>query len=149
MSHAPQNIAVASRWPHRLAMATACATFPLIWVGGMVTTHEAGMAVPDWPNTYGYNLFLYPWQSWLYGPFDIFIEHGHRLLGSAVGFLTILTAIGLWRGDRRKLVARLGWVALAAVIVQGALGGARVLLNERTLAMVHGSVRPYSAWWWA
>ena len=142
MSHAPQNIAVASRWPHRLAMATACATFPLIWVGGMVTTHEAGMAVPDWPNTYGYNLFLYPWQSWLSGPFDIFIEHGHRLLGSVVGLLTILMAVGLWRGDRRKLVGWLGWVALAAVIVQGALGGARVLLNERTLAMVHGSFGP-------
>ena len=142
MSHAPQNDAVASRWPHRLALATACATFPLIWVGGMVTTHEAGMAVPDWPNTYGYNLFLYPWQSWLSGPFDIFIEHGHRLLGSVVGLLTILMAVGLWRGDRRKLVGWLGWVALAAVIVQGALGGARVLLNERTLAMVHGSFGP-------
>jgi len=142
MPHVSQATTSPSRWPHRLAMLTACATFPLIWVGGMVTTHEAGMAVPDWPNTYGYNLFLYPWQAWLYGPFDVFIEHGHRLLGSAVGLLTLLMAVGLWRGDRRKLVARLGWVALAAVIVQGSLGGARVLLNERTLAMVHGSFGP-------
>ena len=64
-----------------------CATFPLIWVGGLVTTYDAGMAVPDWPNTYGYNLFLYPWQTWLSGPWDLFIEHGHRLLGALVGMI--------------------------------------------------------------
>ena len=50
-----------SRWPHRWATLLVCATFPLIWVGGLVTTHDAGMAVPDWPGTYGYNLFAYPW----------------------------------------------------------------------------------------
>ncbi|MBX9788337.1 MAG: COX15/CtaA family protein [Pirellulales bacterium] len=142
MTPASLDNAVASRWPHRLALATACATFPLVWVGGLVTTQDAGMAVPDWPNTYGYNLFLYPWQTWFYGPFDVFIEHGHRLLGAAVGILTIAMAVGLWRGDRRQSVRWLGWVALAAVIVQGSLGGARVLLNERTLAMIHGSFGP-------
>ena len=62
-------------------MVLVCATFPLIWVGGLVTTYEAGMAVPDWPTTYGYNLFLYPWQTWMLGPWDLFIEHGHRLAG--------------------------------------------------------------------
>ena len=45
------------------------------------------MAVPDWPNTFGYNLFLYPWQTWIAGPWDLFIEHGHRLLGATVGML--------------------------------------------------------------
>ena len=65
-----------------LAVVLVCATFPLIWVGGLVTTYEAGMAVPDWPTTYGYNLFLYPWQTWICGPWDLFIEHGHRLLGA-------------------------------------------------------------------
>ena len=70
-------------------MVLACATFPLVWVGGLVTTTDAGMAVPDWPSTYGYNLFLYPWQTWLAGPWDLFVEHGHRLLASAVGMLTI------------------------------------------------------------
>jgi cytochrome c oxidase assembly protein subunit 15 len=54
-------------------VALACATFPLLWVGGLVTTTKAGMAVPDWPNTFGYNLFLYPWTSWLAGPWDIFV----------------------------------------------------------------------------
>ena len=68
----------ANAWPHRLAVVLVCATFPLIWVGGLVTTYEAGMAVPDWPTTYGYNLFLYPWQTWILGPWDLFIEHGHR-----------------------------------------------------------------------
>jgi cytochrome c oxidase assembly protein subunit 15 len=142
MPHAAPAITSPSRWPHRLALATACATFPLIWVGGLVTTQDAGMAVPDWPNTYGYNLFLYPWQAWLYGPFDVFIEHGHRLLGAAVGFLAILMAVGMWRGERRAIVRWLGWVALVGVIVQGSLGGARVLFNDRTLAMIHGSIGP-------
>ena len=77
-------------WPHRLAVLLVCRDVSLIWVGGLVTTYEAGMAVPDWPSTYGYNLFLYPWQTWLPGPWDLFIEHGHRLLGATVGLLTIL-----------------------------------------------------------
>ncbi len=66
-------------------MLLVCATFPLIWIGGLVTTYDAGMAVPDWPNTYGYNLFLYPWQTWVSGPWNLFIEHGHRLFGAVVG----------------------------------------------------------------
>src|SRR5438132_1897116 len=80
---------VRSPWPHRWAVALACATFPLLWVGGLVTTTKAGMAVPDWPNTYGYNLFLYPWQTWLAGPWDLFVEHGHRMLAASIGLLTI------------------------------------------------------------
>ena len=86
-----------------------CATFPLIWVGGLVTTYDAGMAVPDWPNTYGYNLFLYPWQTWLYGPWDLFIEHGHRLLGSLVGMLTIGLVASAWWCQRDGLVR---WLAV-------------------------------------
>src|SRR5262249_58169712 len=75
--------------PPRLAVALALVTFPLIWVGGLVTTYDAGMAVPDWPSTYGYNLLLYPWQTWFAGPWDLFIEHGHRLLAAATGVLAI------------------------------------------------------------
>lgn len=100
------------------------------------------MAVPDWPNTYGYNLFAYPWKTWLYGPWDLFIEHGHRLLGATVGLLTIGLCIAFWRGDSRPWAKWLGLVALAGVIVQGALGGMRVLFDERALARVHGSVGP-------
>lgn len=132
----------ASRWAHRLAVATACAMFPLLIVGGLVTTYDAGMAVPDWPNTYGYNLFLYPWQTWLFGPFDLFIEHGHRLLGSLVGLLAIgLVAVSYRQGVARS-VRRLAWLVLLGVIAQGLLGGFRVLFDERAIAFVHGCFGP-------
>jgi cytochrome c oxidase assembly protein subunit 15 len=123
-------------------MVLACATFPLVWVGGLVTTTDAGMAVPDWPNTYGYNLFLYPWQSWLVGPWDLFVEHGHRLLASGVGMLTIGLVIVMWRTHERRWLRYLSLAALALVIFQGVLGGMRVLLDEQTLAMLHGCTGP-------
>src|SRR5215212_1887099 len=131
-----------SPWPHRWAIGLACATFPLVWVGGLVTTTDAGMAVPDWPNTYGYNLFLYPWQSWLAGPWDLFVEHGHRMLAGTVGLITIGLLFVLMRVEPRKWVRGMGFAALALVIFQGALGGMRVLLDERTLAMLHGMTGP-------
>jgi cytochrome c oxidase assembly protein subunit 15 len=133
---------VRSPWPHRWAVALACATFPLVWVGGLVTTTDAGMAVPDWPNTYGYNLFLYPWQTWLAGPWDLFVEHGHRMLAATVGMITIGMLVVFMRLERRNWVRGMGFVALGLVIFQGALGGMRVLLNERTLAMLHGMTGP-------
>jgi heme a synthase len=133
---------VRSPWPHRWAVALACATFPLVWVGGLVTTTDAGMAVPDWPNTYGYNLFLYPWQSWLAGPWDLFVEHGHRVLAATVGLITIGMLVVFMRFERRNWVRGMGVAALCLVIFQGALGGMRVLFDERTLAMLHGITGP-------
>ncbi len=129
-------------WPHRLAVALVCATFPLIWVGGLVTTYDAGMAVPDWPSTYGYNLFLYPWTTWIFGPWDLFIEHGHRLLGALVGMITIGLVVAVWRCDQRRWLRNLSLAALVLVIAQGVLGGMRVVLDERTLATIHGCVGP-------
>ncbi|MEX2140735.1 MAG: COX15/CtaA family protein [Pirellulales bacterium] len=131
-----------SPWPHRLAVALVCATFPLLWVGGLVTTHDAGMAVPDWPNTYGYNLFLYPWTEWFAGPWDLFIEHAHRLFAAAVGLLCIAFVVVVWRTDSRRWMRSASLAALALVIGQGVLGGMRVTLDERTLAMIHGCVGP-------
>ena len=136
------NQSVRSPWPHRWAVVLACATFPLLWVGGLVTTTDAGMAVPDWPSTYGYNLFLYPWQSWLAGPWDLFVEHGHRLLGALVGMLTIGLVIVLWRTHERRWLRHLSLAALGLVVFQGVLGGMRVLLDEQTLAMLHGCTGP-------
>ena len=107
-----------------------------------MTATDSGMAVPDWPDTYGYNLFLYPWQTWLTGPWDLFIEHGHRLLASSVGMLTIALLVVLLKKDSRRWMKALGFVALALVVFQGVLGGMRVLLNERTLAMLHGCTGP-------
>ncbi len=123
-------------------MLLVCVTFPLIWVGGLVTTHTAGMAVPDWPSTYGYNLFLYPWQQWFFGPWDLFVEHGHRLLGAMSGLVTIGLLVSLWRCEDRRWIKWLGVVALLAVVGQGLLGGMRVVLDARQLAKIHGCVGP-------
>src|SRR5947209_3343059 len=105
-----------SHWPHRLAVMLALVTFPLIWVGGLVTSYDAGMAVPDWPGTYGYNLLLYPWQSWIAGPFDLFIEHGHRLLGATAGLLSIALVAVVLLADRRPWLIQASIGALALVI---------------------------------
>lgn len=129
---------IASRWPHRWAMAVASMTFVLICVGGLVTTQDAGMAVPDWPNTYGYNMFAYPLSAWLYGPFDLLIEHGHRLLGSLVGLLSIGLCIVAWMKEHRIWVRWMSVGLLFAIIFQGLLGGFRVLFDARTIAMIHG-----------
>ncbi len=130
------------RMVHRLAVLSVCLVWPLIWVGGLVTTYDAGMAVPDWPNTYGYNLFLYPYKTWLSGPFDLFIEHGHRLLGAVVGLVAIgLTVTAYWREPRRWVFV-FSVIVLLAVIFQGALGGVRVVRMSRTLAMIHGCFGP-------
>ena len=72
MRETPSNF---SPLVHGVAVVLTISVFPLIWVGGLVTTYDAGMAVPDWPGTYGYNLFLYPPETWLSGPFDLFVEH--------------------------------------------------------------------------
>lgn len=114
----------------------------MIWIGGLVTTTGAGMAVPDWPNTYGYNLFLYPWETWVYGPWKLFIEHGHRLFGTVVGMLAIALVVSSWRRGSRPLVRWLSLAALVAVIAQGSLGGMRVLFDDVQLAKIHGCVGP-------
>ena len=131
-----------SWWPYGLSLALLYVTFPLIWMGGLVTTYDAGMAVPDWPSTYGYNLFLYPWSSWFWGPWDLFVEHGHRLLASFAGVLAIALLIAVHLREPRIWVRRYAWGALALVILQGVLGGARVVLDQRVLAMIHGCVGP-------
>ncbi|EMI44425.1 COX15/CtaA family protein [Rhodopirellula sp. SWK7] len=131
-----------SPWPRRLAVVLVVLVWPLIWVGGLVTTYDAGMSVPDWPGTYGYNLFLYPLSTWLLGPFDLFIEHGHRLLGALVGFVAIGFLVASWRGDSRKWLTVLAAGVLVAVIGQGVLGGLRVTMSARVLAMVHGCTGP-------
>jgi cytochrome c oxidase assembly protein subunit 15 len=118
---------------HRLALGTAVATAVLIVFGGLVTNTGAALAVPDWPNTFGHNLFLYPWSRMVGG---IFYEHSHRLLGATVGLLTLALATLLWR--RGGLLRVLGVVAVATVIAQGVLGGLRVVLLRDELAMVHG-----------
>lgn len=131
-----------SPWPWRWSVLLCALTFPLLWVGGLVTSTDAGMAVPDWPSTYGYNMFAYPWQTWWCGPWDLLVEHGHRLLGTAVGMVAIVLAVAAWRSDDRRWFFRLTVAALLLVIGQGVLGGLRVVLVDRQLAMLHGCIGP-------
>ena len=197
-----------SPWLHRLAILTAVATFVLILVGGLVTSTDSGLAVPDWPTTFGYNMFLYPLSKTVSGflfsinpnlqadldnsnlsvglrkalerneisvsenviisaeerggrwkltdgdnqrtytlmksgdRLDVYVhgvlyEHSHRLIGSAVGFLTIALMVLIWLKDSRKWLKWLGVVALVAVVAQGVMGGLRVAHLSRALAIVH------------
>jgi len=121
--------------PHRLAILAAAVTVPLLVSGAQVTTYRVGMAVPDWPTTFGVNMFLYNmWKT----STAVFIEHRHRLFGSALGMISIVLAAWLVLADRRAWMKALAIGALAAVCAQGLLGGGRVLKNSTTLAAVHG-----------
>ncbi len=123
-----------SPWLYRIAIITAVATFILIVIGGIVTSTESGLAVPDWPTTFGYNMFLYPLSEMVGG---ILYEHSHRLMGSLVGLLTITLFILLLIKDDRKWIKWLGFAALIGVSVQGVLGGLRVTEENLNLAIVH------------
>src|ERR1700722_4403362 len=120
---------------HRLALITAVATFPLIFMGGLVTSHQAGMSVPDWPNSWGYNMFTFPPSKWVGG---ILFEHTHRLAASVVGMLTIALLIVACVTDRRRWGRWVAALVFLAVCVQGTIGGLRVVLSQRDLAIVHG-----------
>jgi cytochrome c oxidase assembly protein subunit 15 len=100
----------------------------------MVTSKGVGLAVPDWPTTFGYNMFLFPISKWVGG---IFFEHTHRLIASTVGFMTIILAVWIWRADDRRWLRNLGFAALGAVIVQGILGGLRVTLLKDEIGIFH------------
>ena len=115
------------------------------------------MSVPDWPTTYGYNMFLFPVDKWVGG---IFYEHSHRLLASLVGLLTTILAVWLWLKDPRKWMHWLGIAAFLLVIAQGILGGLRVRWQLDWLGVPHGAVAQTflvltaaialftSRWWW-
>jgi cytochrome c oxidase assembly protein subunit 15 len=109
---------------HLFAALVATSTAVLIFAGGLVTSTGSGLSVPDWPNTYGWFMFSFPLDKMVGG---IFYEHTHRLIASTVGALILGLAVWLWRAEPRRWVRRLGFVALAAVITQGVLGGITVL----------------------
>jgi len=115
----------------RYAAFAALCTLLLICVGGVVTSKGVGMAVPDWPTTYGYNMFLFPFDKWIGG---IFWEHLHRLEGSIVGLLTVLLAVWIWRKEPRAWVQKLAWIAVGLVVFQGLLGGLRVVFDKAMVA---------------
>src|SRR5437762_257906 len=121
-------------WLNRFAWFAAFATLLVICSGGMVTSKGVGLAVPDWPTTFGYNMFLFPVSKWIGG---ILFEHTHRLIASTVGFLTIILAIWLWRTEDRPAVRTLGLLAVGGVILQGILGGLRVTMLKDQIGIFH------------
>ena len=123
-----------ARWLNRFAWFTAVATLLLICSGGMVTSKGVGLAVPDWPTTFGYNMFLFPVSKWIGG---VLFEHTHRLIASTVGFLTIILAVWLWRSEDRPAVKTLGLLAVGGVILQGILGGLRVTMLKDQIGIFH------------
>jgi cytochrome c oxidase assembly protein subunit 15 len=116
---------------HWFAIVVVLAALALVGLGGMVTSKGVGMAVPDWPNTYGYNMFLFPPSQWVGG---IFYEHTHRLLASGVGLLTTIMAMWIWMVNPGKMLRWLGVGAFVLVVLQGVLGGLRVVLDAKTIA---------------
>lgn len=109
---------------HLFAVLVAASTAVLIFAGGLVTSTGSGLSVPDWPTTYGWNMFTFPLEKMVGG---IRYEHTHRLIASGVGLLIVILAGWLWKAEPRRWVQRLGYVALAAVVTQGILGGITVL----------------------
>ncbi len=120
----PQNDNIPMTQPTPVALRrftkfTAASTLFLIFAGAMVTSTGSGLAVPDWPLSYG---MIFPPMVG-----GIFYEHGHRMIASAVGLLTVIQALWLQFREPKQFVRRLGWIALIAVIVQGLLGGLTVI----------------------
>jgi cytochrome c oxidase assembly protein subunit 15 len=134
-------------WVASFVWVAISAVLLLLVVGGLVTSTGAGLAVVDWPNSFGYNMFLYPLSRMTGG---VYYEHAHRLFGALVGLTTLVLAILLQLRDDRRWVRSLGWLVLFAVTVQGVLGGLRVtggftlgtspdaMRPSLGLAMVHG-----------
>ena len=109
---------------HKYSRFVVACTVLLILAGSFVTSTDSGLSVPDWPTTYGQNMFTFPYSKMVGG---IFYEHGHRLIASTVGFLTIGLALWLWFGDSRRWLRWFGVAALGAIVAQGVLGGLTVL----------------------
>src|ERR1051325_7351471 len=120
-----------NRGLHRFALVVAGATFFLIIAGALVTSHDAGLATADWPLTEGRFLpkvEALGIRSGVNMVGNLFWEHGHRMVATTVGLLTIGLVIFLALKEKRRWVKRLGWLALGGVIAQGLLGGLTVKL---------------------
>ncbi len=129
-------------WFFRAVMAVV---FLMIVSGGLVTGLEAGLAVPDWPNSYGHNMLLYPLSAMVDSTNEgVFFEHAHRLTGMFTGLAAILAMVLGWRWSRSPLVRGLVTVAFLLVCLQGLLGGLRVTGNL-TLSDDPGAMDPSTA----
>lgn len=125
-------------WLHRYAVATPVVALVTVIAGALVTSKNAGMAFRDWPTSDGHAMLTYPWLADFTRNWDKFLEHGHRLAGMLIGVWSIGLAALLARHDTRRWMKVAGGCVLLAVICQGVLGGFRVWLDQRGLAMIHG-----------
>ncbi len=123
-------------WTHRLSQAALLCAIPLVLFGGSVTTLGAGMAVDGWWIAEGHFLLFFPIESWLRDT-HTFVEHTHRLCGILVGLLALAAFVRAF-GARLPSAARFTGLALLGVVLQGALGGLRVLEDSSDLAFLHG-----------
>jgi cytochrome c oxidase assembly protein subunit 15 len=140
------------RQVHTFAVFTACFAFLVLIAGALVTSNDAGLSVPDWPLSYG---SLFPPMIG-----GIFYEHGHRMVAAALGLLSIVLAVWLWRVESRSWVRWLGVTAVGVVVAQGLLGGLTVLFflppavsaAHATLAQIYFSTLVSMAFftspWW-
>jgi heme a synthase len=123
-------------WLRRFTKLLAISTLFLVFLGGQVKSHDAGLAVPDWPTSFHYNMFLFPVEQWVGG---VFHEHVHRLVASGVGLLTLVMTFWVAAVEPRRWVKNLAFIALAAVVFQGLLGGLTVLyLLPTPVSVSHG-----------
>ena len=123
-------------WLTRLSKLTVFSTLFLIFVGALVKSHEVGLSVPDWPTTYGKQMFAFPLSEMVGG---IFYEHGHRVLATIIGFFTLLQAIWIGFSNVPFWLKRLGLLALGVVVLQGIFGGITVLFYlPPAVSMIHG-----------
>ena len=106
-----------------LTLSTVIATLVLIMAGGMVTGLNAGLSVPDWPDSFRFGMFFFPLSHMTGG---VFFEHTHRLFGTLVGLATLIQTIYLFRHESRRWVKWTSFTALIMVIIQGLMGGLRV-----------------------
>ena len=127
------SINIAAR---RLSKVIVFLTLSLIFVGALIKSHEVGLSVPDWPTSYGKQMFSFPFSEMVGG---IFYEHGHRLFATIVGFLTLIQFIVLSFTDHPMWVKKTSFIALVLVITQGFLGGMTVIFFlPPQISILHG-----------
>jgi len=125
----------ATVWVRRLSKLLVISTLLLIFSGALVKSHEVGLSVPDWPTSYGYQMFAFPLSDMIGG---IFYEHGHRLVATIVGLMTLILAFTIYYTDQRLWLIRTAFFALGLVIIQGLFGGLTVLLFLPTpVSVIH------------
>lgn len=125
-----------SPWRHAYTVLMALSILALICSGGLVTSNDAGLAVPDWPTSYGYNMFAFPLSRWL-APGGVRLEHSHRLIATGEGILSIVLAAWYWSAEPRRWVRNLAYLTLFAVVLQGVFGGLRVVLRADWIGVPH------------